>query len=56
MSEQEKKQAGHIMEAFSKMSNSQKAIFCAYGDGMLAASEIHSRETGENNEQPDEVR
>lgn len=40
MNDKEKSQVDSIAEKFGKMDESQKALLCAYGDGLLAAQEI----------------
>nr|DAL57099.1 MAG TPA_asm: hypothetical protein [Caudoviricetes sp.] len=40
MSNEVRGQIDRISELFSKMSEEQKAVFIAYGDGLLTASEM----------------
>ena len=40
MSNEVRERFDEISELFGKMSEEQKAVFIAYGDGLLAASEM----------------
>lgn len=40
MQEINKAQLDRISELFSKMTDEQKAVFVAYGDGLLTAAEL----------------
>lgn len=40
MSNEVRGQIDRISELFSKMSEEQKAVFVAYGDGLVAAAEM----------------
>lgn len=40
MNEMNKAQLDRISELFGKMTDEQKAVFVAFGDGLLAASEL----------------
>lgn len=40
MNEKDKTQIERISELFGKMTDEQKAVFVAYGDGLLTAAEL----------------